>query len=72
MLTLRNDEITLKGARNALLPTLDVYGYLTGQGVAGANQQESQPRILRRHLPHRSATGYGTALDHVFNNSAPR
>ena len=28
VLTLRNDEITLKGARNALLPALDVYGLL--------------------------------------------
>ena len=27
VLTLRNDEITLKGARNALLPTLDIYGF---------------------------------------------
>ena len=27
VLTLRNDEITLKGARNALLPTLDVFGF---------------------------------------------
>ncbi len=34
MLTLRNDEITLKGARNALLPTLDVNGYY-GSNIAG-------------------------------------
>ena len=27
VLTLRNDEITLKGARNALLPTLDAYAF---------------------------------------------
>ncbi len=35
VLTLRNDEITLKGARNALLPQVDIFGYLSGQGVAG-------------------------------------
>ncbi len=31
VLTLRNDEITLKGARNALLPTLDAYGFYGAQ-----------------------------------------
>ncbi len=35
VLTLKNDEITLKGARNALLPTLDVSGFYGGQGVGG-------------------------------------
>ena len=35
VLTLRNDEITLKGARNALLPVFDIYGYLEGQGIGG-------------------------------------
>ena len=35
MLTLRNDEITLKGARNALLPTLDVYGYYGSNVIGG-------------------------------------
>ena len=34
VLTLRNDEITLKGARNALLPALDVNAYY-GANVAG-------------------------------------
>jgi len=34
VLTLRNDEITLKGARNALLPTLDLSGYY-GATVTG-------------------------------------
>jgi len=34
VLTLRNDEITLKGARNALLPTLDANAYY-GANVAG-------------------------------------
>jgi outer membrane protein TolC len=35
-LTLKNNEITLRGARNALLPTFDVFGYLQGSGVAGS------------------------------------
>ncbi len=35
VLTLRNDEITLKGARNALLPTLSVSGFYGAQSVGG-------------------------------------
>ena len=35
VLTLRNDEITLKGARNALLPALDVYGYYGSNVIGG-------------------------------------
>jgi outer membrane protein len=35
-LTLRNDEITLKGARNALLPTLDAYGFYGSSALGGS------------------------------------
>ena len=34
-LTLRNDEITLKGARNALLPALDAYGFYGSSALGG-------------------------------------
>jgi outer membrane protein TolC len=69
VLTLRNDEITLKGARNALLPTFDIYGYLTGQGVAGSINKNLNPLYCGGTCPT-GGTGYGTALDHVFNDSA--
>ena len=35
-LTLRNDEITLKGARNQLLPALDVYGFYGSSALGGS------------------------------------
>ena len=70
-LTLRNDEITLKGARNALLPTLDVYGYLAGQGVAGAENKDLNCSFYGGTCPKIAGTGYGTAIDDAFNNSAP-
>jgi outer membrane protein TolC len=68
-LTLRNDEITLKGARNALLPTFDVYGYYEGQGIAGSVNKELNPAYCGGSCPTGS-TGYGTALDKTFDNSA--
>ncbi len=73
VLTLRNDEITLKGARNALLPQVDLFAYLSGQGVAGA----VNPAMVAQGCPFYggvcppSIGGYGTALQGAFNNSSP-
>ena len=70
VLTLRNDEITLKGARNALLPAFDIFGYLAGQGVGGSHNKilpcSDYPNSV---CP--APTGYGTAINNAFNNSAP-
>jgi outer membrane protein TolC len=71
VLTLRNDEITLKGARNALLPIFDIYGYLAGQGVAGAINKNLNCAFYPGGVCPTGNTGYGTAFDHAFNNSAP-
>jgi len=72
VLTLRNDEITLKGARNALLPTFDIFGYLAGQGIAGSKNKNLDCSFYPGGVcPAIPASGYGTALDNAFNNSAP-
>jgi outer membrane protein TolC len=72
VLALRNDEITVKGARRGLLPTFDVYGYLAGQGIAGSVNKNLDcafyPTVCATPP---SATGYTTALNGAFNNSAP-
>jgi outer membrane protein TolC len=69
VLTLRNDEITLKGARNALLPQVDVYAYLGGSGLAGACNSSLNPAY---GTCDKSTTGgYGSALSDAFNNSSP-
>ncbi len=70
VLTLKNDEITLKGARNALLPTFDVYGYYMGQGVAGEINKSLNPAYCGGTCPT-GGTGYGTAVQRVFNSTAP-
>ena len=72
ILTLRNDEITLKGARNGLLPTFDVYGYYEGQGIAGKiNPACSKSGYYSASECAQASTGVGTALNHTFNDSAP-
>jgi outer membrane protein TolC len=69
VLTLRNDEITLKGARNALLPQIDILAYLGGSGVAGTYNPACQP--VFGTCPTGGTGGFGTALQSTYNNSSP-
>jgi outer membrane protein TolC len=72
VLALRNDEITLKGTRRGLLPIFDVYGYMAGQGIAGSvNKNLDCLYYPTACATPPSPTGYGTALNNTFNNSAP-
>ena len=70
VLQLKNNEITLRGARNALLPTFDVFAYLGGSGIAGSINPNCSV-LNGTACQTTSSTGYGTALDNAFNNSAP-
>jgi len=69
-LTVKNNEITLRGARNALLPTFDVFGYLQGSGVAGSINPNCNSSY-NSNCNSTVSTGYGTAFENAFNNSAP-
>jgi outer membrane protein TolC len=73
VLSIKKDDITLRGAKNALLPILDVYGYLGGSGLAGAHNPACTtfcpPAAKPPYYP--PSTGYGTAFQNAFNNSAP-
>ena len=71
VLTLRNDEITLRGARNGLLPQVDVFAYLTGTGIAGSINPNCSSQFYGTECTSGMSTGYGTALQNALNNSAP-
>jgi outer membrane protein len=45
VLTLKNDEITLRGAKNALLPTVDVFGYYGGSGPGWNSNPNCDPEF---------------------------
>ena len=70
VLTLRNDEITLRGARNALLPQVDAFAYLSGSGVSGTVNPKLNCAFFGGVCPP-SIGGYGTALQDAYNNSSP-
>ena len=73
MLTLRNDEITLKGARNNLLPTLDVFGFYGSSALGGAQSPNALDFQTQKPYPpgHFPEHGYGEVLTNLFNSSAP-
>lgn len=73
-LALRNDEITLKGARNQLLPALDLFGYYGANVVGGV----VNPNCNFFGQPCSSAgtvspvpSSYGGVLNDLVNSTAP-
>ena len=74
LLALKNDEITLRGEKNGLLPTLDGFAFYGGSGVGGAlNPLCGTPLAIEFGSCTGLApqVGYGTVLQNTFNNSAP-
>jgi outer membrane protein TolC len=63
-LVLQNSELSRKTARNALLPTLSVYGFYAGTGFAGT------PNPKNGSVTNVSS-GYGGALENALNYSSP-
>ncbi|HKN20513.1 MAG TPA: TolC family protein, partial [Terracidiphilus sp.] len=75
VLTLRNDEITLKGARNGLLPTLDAYAFYSGNAVGGAQNPLCETFKNGIYVPCSPGTtpsvGYGSVLNNLVNGTGP-
>jgi outer membrane protein len=73
VLNLKNQEIALKGARNALLPTLDAYAFYGASGLGGAQS----PTCLNffEGIPCAPNTfptvDYWTVQQHLVNSSGP-
>ena len=67
VLDLENRELSRKTARNALLPTLDLYGVYSGSGAAGQQNPNYYDRTITTTLP----SDYGGALKSTLDNTAP-
>jgi outer membrane protein TolC len=61
-LVLQNSELSRKTARNALLPTLSVYGFYAGTGYGGTTSASSGSTV---------PTGFGGAVQNALNYSSP-
>ncbi len=77
-LALKNQEITLKSVKNALLPVLDVYGFYGAQAIGGS----ISPLIPCVDIPgfgnpcsgtpnNGKPISYGTVLNNLGNSSGP-
>src|SRR5258708_3703442 len=70
---LDNKRISIKGANNALLPTLDIVGFYGASSLAG-NARLACTTLVPTPLPpgcNTAPTGFGHAFDNLFNSSAP-
>jgi outer membrane protein TolC len=73
ILNLKNDEITLKGVKNGLLPTLDVTAFYGASGLGGiqspdcVNFETNVPCGPTDYPP----VTYGSAVSNLFNSSSP-
>jgi outer membrane protein len=70
VLSIKKDEITLKGAKQNLLPSLDIYGYYGGQGVGGDFNTNCNFFGLFPCTPVPSS-GYTDVLGNLVNGSSP-
>jgi outer membrane protein TolC len=77
VLSLKNDAITLKGARNGLLPTLDVSGFYGGSGVGGAQSPylNCNPNFGGKFIACPPglvpSVGYGSVLSQMGDSTGP-
>jgi len=69
VLSIKKDEITLRGARKALYPTLDVLGFYGASGAGGAPNANCSFFGFPCAAP--SSIGYSTVLDDLVNSSSP-
>ena len=73
VLQLKVNEITLRGARNALLPTLDAFGFYNSSALGGSQSPDALNFETGKLYPPGTfpSAGYGTVVQNLFNNSAP-
>jgi len=77
VLTLKNDAIGMKGARNALLPVLDLQAYYGGSGVGGSQSPylNCNPVFGGKFVPCPPGlvptVGYGDVLHQMVDSAGP-
>ncbi|MDR3740021.1 MAG: TolC family protein [Terracidiphilus sp.] len=69
VLSIKKDEITLRGAKNALLPTLDVYAFYGANGVGGS--PNTACKFGSTSCAATSSSGYPDVLGNLVDGSSP-
>ena len=71
LLTLKNAQITVKGIKNGLLPTVDLYAYYSGNAIGGAVSPFCNPAYFGAESCNVSPVGYSSVFQNLFNSSGP-
>lgn len=79
VLNLKNNEITIRGEKNGLLPVIDAYAFYGGSGLGGAQNpvQNCNPTFGTTFVPCTpsnggvTAIGYNSVFANLFNNNSP-
>jgi outer membrane protein len=70
VIDLKNREINRKGAKNALLPTVNLFGFYGASALGGAQNASSTCGTATTD-PCVSPVGYGSTFGSLFDSSAP-
>jgi outer membrane protein len=73
VLSLKNNEITIKAFKNGLLPTVDAYAFYGANALGGSQNPNAVNFDNNQPYPpgHFPTVDYGTAFGNLFNSSAP-
>jgi outer membrane protein len=73
VIQLKNDEISLKGAKNGLLPVVDLFAYYGSTALGGAQNPKCVNFYTGSACPPGTypTIGYGSIVQDLFNNSNP-
>ncbi|HVW77684.1 MAG TPA: TolC family protein [Alloacidobacterium sp.] len=75
IITLKNDELTLKGAKNGLLPVVDVYAFYGAAALGGSQNPGCVNFGLTGETPCSPGTyptvNYSNTFQNLFNSSGP-
>jgi outer membrane protein len=80
VLSMKNNEITIRAEKNGLLPTVDAYAFYGGSELAGAQNPTQNcgafgsgnvVTCTPKNGGVAGPIGYGTAFGDLFNNTAP-
>jgi outer membrane protein len=73
VLSLKNNEITIKAFKNGLLPTIDAFAFYGANALGGSQNPGAIDFTTNQPFPpgHFPSVTYGSAFSNLFNSSAP-
>jgi outer membrane protein TolC len=73
VLSMKNNELTMKAEKNGLLPTVDAYAFYGASQLAGGQNADALNFDTGTNYPAGSfpSISYGTAVGNLFNSTAP-